>query len=469
MVALSALSPAARAADEALVPGTPQTTSETAKTEKVTLAQVFTSHMVLQADQPIHLWGDAPSGETLTASLGGQQATATADAEGHWSLRLAAMPASSKPATLNIRGKSGEAVLEDVLIGEVWLCAGQSNMEWGMATTPQGRIDMTTANIPALRLFSVSHETAKTPLRLSKVTKGWEPANPNSLKDVGSHHSFSATAFYFGRALQARLGVPVGLIETAWGGSPIEPWTPTGTKANYGDIFNGMVAPLTPLPVRGVIWYQGESNIKDRGGYENLMKELILQWRAAFSQPKLPFYFVEIAPYIYPKTPPEWLGELRAAQAKVAREIPATGMVHSLDIPDNITNIHPNNKIDVGKRLARLALAKTYGIMEGRSVCGPVATGFANEGSGLVISFEETAGSLKTTDGAPATGFEVLAQGEAGETWMPATAAIRGERITVSNPGKPIRGVRFCWLHDQQSNLRNAEDLPPSPFQQLIP
>ena len=448
--------------------GSPGPSPSPTPLDRVVPARFFTDHMVLQADQPIRVWGDAPPGGSVRVQLGSNEASTKADAEGRWSLELPALPASSSPLTLAIRGENSETVFQDVLIGEVWFCAGQSNMEWGMSVAPQSRTEMATANIPGLRIFSVNKQTTKTPQRHAKSVEGWDSANPASLKMIGSHHSFSATAFYFGKALHERLGVPVGLIVAAWGGSPIEPWTPTGKGANYGGIYNGMVAPLTPLSLRGVTWYQGESNIKNRAGYADKLKSLIEQWRQAFSRPDLPFYFVEIAPCIY-KNDPAWLGELRAAQAKVAKVVPNTGMVHTLDIPDRITNIHPNNKIDIGKRLARLALAKTYGIMLGKSISGPVANGFQVEGGGVLVSFEDNAGALKTTDGMPPSGFEVLVDADGGQAWTPATASIQGDRVLVADPGRKILGVRFCWLHDQQSNLRNAEDLPPSPFQHNMP
>ncbi len=432
----------------------------------VSLDPVFMDHMVLQRGMPVHVWGKANPGEPLKILYADAAESVVTDTSGNWSITLPSMKASVQPRRLVVQGHN-EASVDDVVVGEVWLCSGQSNMECGMMAFPPCKVDCLQADYPLLRLFSVDKLQADAPLSVFKGTKGWVVCTPESIVKVGSHaNSFSATAFYFGRELQAKLGVPVGLIQSAWGGTRIEPWIPQQKSGSSGGhIFNAMVAPLTPMTIRGVIWYQGESNRSDKGAYEQKMKDLISSWREAFDQSSMPFYFVEIAPFKYGGNDPLALGELRAAQARVAASVPRSGMIHTLDNPDDVGNIHPNNKPQIGARLARLALADTYGIKQGKTVTGPVFKSAKSRDGGLLIKFGETAGALVTVDGKAPTGFEAQVDGT-GPTapWVKADATIRGDRVLVTVPGKTPQAVRFCWLDTEQTNLRNAEGLPPSPF-----
>jgi len=440
------------------------------KAVPVAPAQIFTDHMVLQRELPARIWGTANPNEPLTVTFAGQSCQTVADANGCWSVKLAAMKASATPAKLVIKGHN-EVTISDILVGEVWLCSGQSNMEWGLLGTSAGKVDATSSTIPLLRLFSVEKVKNSAPLQTFGPTKGWVTCLPTTVTNVGSsHHSFSAVAFYFGRNLQAKLRIPVGLIQSAWGGTRIEPWTPAALSGKDGSIYNAMVAPLTPMTIRGAIWYQGESNLADQGAYEPKMKALIETWRTVFERPDMPFYFVEIAPFRYGKSNPEWLGELRAAQARVAATEPNTGMIHTLDNPDNVRNIHPDNKPQTGERLARLALAKTYGMNVGKSIVGPVFNKASRKSDGVLLTFSETAGALKTSDGKAVTGFEgCISKPSESNQWIQAEAEIKGDAIHVKTPGNTLTGVRFCWLDTTQTNLRNAEDLPPSPFKIDLP
>jgi sialate O-acetylesterase len=347
-------------------------------------------------------------------------------------------------------------------------------MEWGFLGVPSGPIDAKTANFPQIRLFSVDKRTAAKPQVNFKGSnavngaKGWVVCSPVNLTKVGTHSgSFSASGLYFGRELQAKLGIPVGLVQAAWGGTCIEPWTPRVDPAKGdGAMYNAMIAPMTPMTIRGTIWYQGESNLGDKGAYEQKMTELISSWRRAFQRPDMPFYFVEIAPYRYKRGDESALGELRAAQARVAVSVPHSGMIHTLDNPNDIGNIHPINKLQIGERLARLALAKTYGVTVGKSVVGPAFAAAVRDGAGVLVSFTETADALVTVDAKPPVGFEgLLADGK----WAPASAEIRGDKVWVSVTGQKLSAVRFCWLETQQTNLRNAEGFPPSPFNAVLP
>jgi len=433
----------------------------------VTLDPVFTDHMVLQRQLPVRVWGKANPGEPVKVMFAGRSRRAVADSTGHWSVVLPSMKASAASRDLVVQGHN-QSVVKDVLVGEVWLCSGQSNMQWGLLGVSAGRADLQAANLPGLRLYSVELRIAATPQAAFNGTKGWVVCSPDTLTRVGNHSSsFSAAGFYFGRDLQAKLGVPVGLIQSAWGGTRIEPWTPqdqpvTGALKNTSRsaIYNAMISPMIPMTIRGAIWYQGESNLTDKGAYEQKMKDLITSWRTVFQRPDMPFYYVEIAPYRYGGDDTA-LGELRAAQARVAASVPHTGMIHTLDNPNDVWNIHPDNKRQTGERLVRLALADTYGIRVGKSVTGPRFLSARQDQDGLRVAFSETAGALTTVDGKAPVGFEVST---AGGSWVSATADIRGDEIRITLPGQTVAKVRFCWRATQQSNLRNAEGLPPSPF-----
>ena len=437
----------------------------------VTVDPVFADHMVLQRELPVRVWGKANPGEPVKVIFAGRTCKTVTDKDGTWSVKLAPMKASAESRVLIVRGHN-EVKIQDVLVGEVWLCSGQSNMEWGLLGVSAGKEDIKSANYPLIRLFSVEKRAATTPQIKFDMTKGWVTCSPENLTKVGIHSgSFSATGFYFGRALQPKLGVPVGLIQSAWGGTRIEPWTPQekplekATSGTPGALYNAMISPMTPMTIRGAIWYQGESNRGDKGAYEQKMKAMIGAWRAVFERPDMPFYFVEIAPYRYGNQP-EALGELRAAQARVAATCPNTGMIHTLDNPNDVRNIHPQNKPQIGERLARLALARTYGMKVGKTITGPSLDSVHREGDGVLVSFSETADALVTSDGQAPVGFE----GQIDlNTWAPATAEIRGDKVFVGVAGKALSGVRFCWLETQQTNLRNAEGFPPSPFTVAVP
>lgn len=432
----------------------------------VTLDPIFMDHMVLQRGMPVHVWGKANPEEPLKILFGDAVVSVVTDSSGNWSIHLPSMAASVQPRRLVVQGHN-EASVDDVVVGEVWLCSGQSNMEFGMMAVTPGKADCLEANYPLIRMFSVDKLQTNAPLSVFKGTKGWVTCSPESILTVGTHaKSFSATAFYFGRELQAKLGVPIGLIQSAWGGTRIEPWTPQQKSGSSGGlIYNAMIAPMTPMTIRGAIWYQGEANRMDKGAYEQKMKDLIGSWRDAFGRSDMPFYFVEIAPFKYGGTEPWALGELRAAQARVAATVPHTGMIHTLDNPDDVTNIHPNNKPQIGARLARLALADTYGIKQGKTVTGPVFRSAKVREGGILIKFEETADALMTVDNKAPIGFEAQVDGVGPNApWVKAEADIQGDRVMVTVPGKVPQAVRFCWLETEQTNLRNAEGLPPSPF-----
>ena len=416
----------------------------------VKLPAVFGSHMVLQRDVPIPVWGWADPGEEVTVTLGDASAKATADAAGAWKVMLPALAVGHDPLTLQLAGKN-TITLDDILVGEVWLGSGQSNMELGIAASGGNvRETLAAANHPQLRLFHVPKMKAKEPAK--DVKAEWKICTPETVP------AFSAALYHFGTRLQEELKVPVGLIAAAWSGSHIEPWTIHAGKS--GDMYNGLIAPLVPFPIRGVVWYQGESSVLQKNGiaYLDKMKNLIGGWRQAWGNDSLPFYFVQIAPWDG-RYEADQLPQLWEAQV-AALAIPHTGMVVTTDLVDNIKDLHPRNKRDVGHRLARWALAKTYG--RGDVVySGPLYKGKVVDGDTLRLSFAHAAG-LASRDGKPLKEFEIA--GADGQ-FVPATATIDGETVVVSAAGVAApQEARFGWRNTAQPNLVNAAGLPASPF-----
>ena len=381
----------------------------------ITLPSVIGSHMVLQRGQPVPLWGWANPGEKISVSFAGQTKSATAGADGRWEVRLAPLPTSATPAELIVVG-SETITLTNVLVGEVWLCSGQSNMEKpigeqrGQKPVFNAEQELASGdNYPLLRLYrAMDHVATNTPQLTARGD--WSVCSSNSLEVK----KFSAAAYFFGRDIfNALSNVPIGLVESAWGGTRIEPWTPRegfaavpslAALANYEipdrkiaatnpiALFNGMVAPLAPFALRGALWYQGESNCmgtEDGMAYADKMRALVGGWRKVWGQGNFPFFYVQIAPFRYFSDPknvrvknPNALPEFWEAQS-AALAIKNTGMIVTTDITDDVKDIHPRNKLDVGKRLALVALAKTYG----RNVefSGPVFRKMEKRGGKIVL------------------------------------------------------------------------------------
>ena len=460
----------------------------------VTLPKVIGSHMVLQRDRPLPIWGWADPGEKVTvklhdvaaSALGGEvtlkldqaAATATADAQGKWQVVLPAVIADGNAHHMTIGGKN-KIELQDILIGDVWLGSGQSNMEFHLANSMQGKEAVAAANYPQIRLLHVKKEKADKPAK-DVVIEGEKPAakprptpqptdrpiviegnkpaaKPGSAWKVCTPKTapnFAAVLYFFGQRLHKELGVPIGLIDSSWGGSPIEQWI---DKGEIGGMYNGMIAPVKPLAIRGAIWYQGEANVGMGMKYADKMKALIGGWRKVWDN-DFPFYFVQIAPFAgYGKRalPPLW--EAQVASLK----IPGTGMVVTTDLVDNIKDIHPKDKVDVGNRLALWALAKTYG--KDIVYSGPLYKSMKIEGNKARLSFAHVGGGLKSRDGKPLSEFEIAG---ADGKFVPAEATVDGETVVVqaAEVAEPSQ-VRFGWRDVANPNLINKEGLPASPFQ----
>ena len=435
----------------------------------IRLPAVIGSHMVLQRGTNATLWGWAAAAETVTVSVSWSTNTwkATASNGGRWSTDIQT-PQAGGPHTIRIRG-ANEIVLEDVLVGEVWVCSGQSNMEWsGDQGLRQSKEEAPGATNSMIRFFSIPKATSETPQ--DHLTARWVVCSPEEMIH------FSAVGYFFGKHLNGALGVPVGLIHSNWGGTPAEVWTPRGIVDEDPDLraaagklkpfawwphepgvaYNAMIHPITPFRIAGVIWYQGESNVPTHGTYRKLFTRMIDGWRAAWKT-ELPFYFAQIAPYTYDD--PTRAAFLREAQTLAAAH-PKTGMVVTSDLVDNVKDIHPQLKREVGDRLARYALAETYGV-SGPEHRSPTYRSHRVEGASVRVEFDRVPTTL-VSRGGPPTHFRVAG---ADGRFVEATAVIDGKSVVVSSPEVPSPvAVRFAFACDAIPNLFTAEGLPVNLF-----
>lgn len=475
----------------------------------VSLPAVLADHMVLQRGVPVHVWGKAAPGEQVAVGFRGDSRTTQADSIGLWSVYLKPGGAGG-PFELTVNGNNA-VTIKDVLVGDVWIASGQSNMEFGMKNVMNAAAELAAVNKPKIRLLHVKNKVADHPLDDLDVWP-WQEATPDSIKD------FSAVAYFFGRDLQDKLDVPIGLIDTSWGGTPAESWTslralssdaslmpvfaewarmtgdlavtklrrekelaewrqasdeaktkgtpPPGFPWRSNDsgewgpasLYNAMIAPLTPFPIRGAIWYQGESNAsRERAPlYARLFETMIQDWRRAWGLGEFPFLFVQLANF---KTGPDshW-PDLREAQRQTL-ELVNTGMAVTIDI-GNPTDIHPKNKQEVGRRLALAARSVAYG--ENVEYSGPAFLQATPDGQAMRVAFTHTGGGL-AAHGDSLTGFEIAG---ADGKFVPAKAKIDGASVIVSSPSvsAPLR-VRYGWADDPVCNLYNQDGLPASPFQ----
>ena len=463
------------------------------------LGPLFRDGAVLQRDKPVPVWGWSDPGQSVKVVFRSAALETVAGADGRWQVLLPAMPACAQPATLTVSAKE-TATVRDVLVGEVWLCSGQSNMEWHLRDATNAEQEIAGAAFPLIREFRVPHVIAETPQR--DVGGTWVEASPETAG------SFSAVAYFFARDLHRALNVPVGLINTSWGGKMIEVFM--SAEALAGDpafaavekrwqeeqarlpaqqaayekkaaagakgmdpravvaqhrpscLFNGMISPVIPYGLRGALWYQGEHNISRAGEYRAQLSALIADWRTKFGQGDFPFYFAQLSSFDAPLDKSrEGYALLREAQAQTL-VVTNTGMAVTIDI-GTPANVHPRNKQDVGARLARLAKAKTYGL--GGEWSGPVLTSAIREGQALRLTFEHAAGGVvlrPTTKPA----FEVAG---ADGAFKPAVARTKGDALIVQSEAvNEPTSVRYAWGNAPDASLFNAEGLPAAPFRQPI-
>ena len=447
------------------------------------LPSILGSHMVLQQGEKCPIWGWDDSDKQVTVEFAGQKHTAKVADGGRWEVHLDPMKANAKGQTLTIRGSS-KIELKDVLVGEVWLCSGQSNMEWTVSRSANPKEEIANGDHPLIRHIKIPHRPSAKP-ESNVPSTGWQPCTPKVVA------KFTAVGYYFARHLQSEIKVPIGLIGSNWGGTRIEPWIPPvgfksipALKANFADkldqfpakrgngvnhqsplaLYNGMIHPLLPYTIKGALWYQGESNNGEGMLYHEKMKALIAGWRSVWNNPELPFYYVQLAPFRYgsdndPRLPGIWQAQLETLK------VPHTGMAVTTDIT-TLRNIHPPNKQDVGKRLALWALTKDYGKKLKGQYSGPIFSKIdhAEGKDSLTVHFQkDSTGGLATNDKKPVSHFEIA--GEDGK-WHPAKATIvYGDHLIVkSDEVKSPMHVRFGWHQMAEPNLVNGAGLPASPF-----
>jgi sialate O-acetylesterase len=509
-------------------------------------AAVFSDHAVLQRDAVVPVWGTAKHGEKLTVTFRGQTLATKADRDGNWRVDLAPMAASTTPADLVVDG-SNTITLHDLLVGDVWLCSGQSNMEWPVRCADNAALAVSTAQLPLIRHFKVATQMAHEQ-PAADVQGSWTVCTPDTVPH------FTAVGFFFARELQRDLGVPIGLLNITWGGTPIESWLPPATlaasplaasvaaawartvaeyppkKAAYDlklsewqkradaaraagqpepadqpwrpagpgqpdeptVVWQGMMAPVLPFAIRGVLWYQGESNVGREAEYRELFPSLIRGWRdawAAAAQPPTPakepgkrkgrkgdeapapppaaisaepfaFLFVQLPNYADNSPAGDAWARLREAQTS-ALTLPGTGMAVALDVGDS-NSVHPTRKQEVGRRLALLARTLVYG--EGVDDAGPTYAEHTIEAGGAIrIRFEHAQIGL-VCRGPRVQGFQIAG---ADRVFQPADARLQGDAIVVSSPVvKAPMAVRYAFANDPQpaGNLYNGAGLPAAPF-----
>ena len=481
---------------------------------EVKLPAIFTSHMVLQQGQADRIWGWASPGEEVTVSIADQTKSAKAGDDGKWQVALDPL-AVGGPHVMTVKGQN-EIKLDDVLVGEVWICSGQSNMQWSLGQATDGDLESLAANFPQIRLISAPQVGTQEPQ--SDFNGKWEVCTPETAKQ------FSAVGFFFGRQLQQTLGVPIGLIDNAWGGSACEAWIardvlaadekyqpllakweeiasnapklqaeyeeklavwkevaakaraegkqpprpPQGPdallKGNHrpANIYNGVLKPTIGYGIRGAIWYQGESNAGRAYQYRDLFPLMISSWRQEWGIGDFPFYWVQLADFRAEKLEPgesDW-AELREAQTMTMSKLPNTGEAVIIDIGEG-KDIHPKNKQDVGKRLARWALARDYGVDV--PYHSPQYKSMEVQDGKIVITLDHAAGGLRTFDVTEPRGFAIAG---ADKKFVWALAKIVGQnQIEVwSDQVKQPVAVRYAWADNPICNVFGADGLPLTPF-----
>jgi len=481
------------------------------------LPAIISSHMVLQQNQANPIWGWESPGAGVTVKFGDQTKNATAGTDGRWSVKLDPVPANARPQTLEVSSGSEKVQLEDVLVGEVWMCSGQSNMGFNLASDWNGDLEALASTLPNLRLIKVPLVGTQTPQ--SDFNGSWKASTADTAR------GFSAVGFLFGRYIHQIVGVPVGLIDNAWGGSAAEAWMRRSTlesdprfatliqntvkaeelkmsekaKSDYeaalqkhkqalerakasgerpprapqspeawlsgnqrpGNIFNGMLNPTIGFGIKGVVWYQGESNASRAWEYTQLFPKMIEEWRKEWNQGEFPFYWVQLADFM-PESPTpvesSW-AELREAQTK-AMALPNTGQAVITDLGEG-KDIHPKNKHDVAARLVRWALAKDYGIqIPFRS---PEFKTLAISSGKAIVTVDCFGSALRTFDVEEARGFIVCGEDR---VWHNAKGKVLGKdkvEISCDEVPNPV-AVRYAWANNPVCNLTSSEGLPLTPF-----
>ncbi|MEC5127917.1 sialate O-acetylesterase [Verrucomicrobiales bacterium BCK34] len=471
------------------------------------LPSIFGHHMVLQRNMENPVWGWADPNADVAVTFAGETRTAKADAKGNWKLKIKSMPGSPHAMNLVVTSGAESITLSNIVMGEVWVCSGQSNMQWAVGQSDDADLEIATANYPNIRLITVPQVGTQ---EIQDDFKGqWDICTPDT---VGN---FSAVGFFYGRMLHQMLGVPIGLIDNAWGGSAAEAWVKRdvlekdprfatvindwkntektynweATLADYqkkaeaakaankpapryprnpltgqhrpGNLWAGVLNPTIGYGIRGAIWYQGESNAGRAYQYDDLFGLMISEWRKAWGQGDFPFYWVQLADYKDEISEPgesDW-AELREAQSNTLA-LPNTGQAVIYDIGEG-RDIHPRDKQNVAKRLARIALARDYGVNVAYK--SPTYKSMEVKGDKAVLTFDHVGSTLYTFDTKSATGFTVAGKDK---VWHNATAKLLGrDKIEVSSPAvKDPVAVRYAWAANPVANVESREGLPLDPF-----
>jgi len=486
---------------------------------EVKLPAIFTSHMVLQQNLANPVWGTATPGADVTVTIADQNVTAKAGADGKWLVKLSPLKATAQPLTLKVK-EANEVVIDDVLVGEVWICSGQSNMQWEVSQSTNAELEIATAKYPQIRFISVPQVGTQEPQ--ADFKGAWEVCSPTSIGKC------SAVGYFFGRQLHQHLDVPIGLIDDAWGGSACEAWINRETltkdgrfaeliarwegieksydkekadaahkvalekwkaeveaakaagkpiprqpghpgnqltgNARPGNIYNGVLLPTIGYGIKGAIWYQGESNASRAYQYRDLFPLMIKSWRDEWKQGDFPFYYVQLADFLAEQPEPvesNW-AELREAQTMTMDKLPNVGEAVIIDIGE-ADDIHPRNKVDVGNRLARWALAKDYGVKV--NCQSPRFKGMEVADGKVTVTFDHVGSGLTTVESRDVKGFALAGEDK---KWYWAEAMISptadNQVIVSSAKVKNPVAVRYAWADNPICNLHSKEDLPATPF-----
>lgn len=468
---------------------------------EVSLPNIFGDHMVLQQQQQNKIWGRASSGQEVTVSIDDQVKTTEADADGDWSVMIDPLPVGG-PYQLTVEADN-KIVIDDVLVGEVWICSGQSNMEWRINNSNDPDLVKAAANYPEIRMINFPNTGSQEPI-WTHDDSNWMVCSPDTVGE------FSAVGYFFGRQLYNTLGVPIGLINNAWGGSAADAWInrellesnddykPTmdrwrameseyetlAAKADLdqnqtkrkndltrqmtgnqrpANIYNGVLKSHLGYGIQGAIWYQGESNASRAYQYRDLFPMMIQNWRDEWGEGDFPFYWVQLADFRAEKSEPadsDW-AELREAQTMTMDRLPNTGQAVIIDVGEG-KDIHPRNKLVPGQRLARWALAKVYGL--DLAYQSPTYVGMEKGEGSIILSFEHVDGGWRPFDVNEPIGFTIA--GEDGK-FVPAEARILDDKLSIEVSSEQVKNpvaVRYAWADNPVCNMFDMVGLPLTPF-----